>query len=284
MENILEIKHLRKSYPDSNFKLEDISFSVPCGSIVGFIGENGAGKTTTMGTIIGGLKKDSGNIKVLGEEMDITKVAEKEDIGVVFDDMNFSDNLDVNKLSKVMKNIYKQWNQDKFFYYINKFSLPQNQKIKGFSRGMSMKLSIAVALSHDPKLLILDEATSGLDPVVREEILDVFLDFVGDKKRAILLSSHIISDIEKIADYLIFIRKGKIVLGVDKKELLNDYSIVKCNEKEIDALNKFNIVTYRKKGEEMEVLVSNKSSLPSRLNKRESSIDDITMLLLKGEK
>ena len=284
MENILEIKHLRKSYPNSNFKLEDISFSVPCGSIVGFIGENGAGKTTTMGTIIGGLKKDSGSIKILGEEMDSTKISKKEDIGVVFDDMNFSNNLDVDKLSKVMKNIYHQWNQEKFYHYIERFSLPKKQKIKDFSRGMSMKLSIAVALSHDPKLLILDEATSGLDPVVREEILDVFLDFVGDKKRAILLSSHIISDIEKIADYLIFIRKGKIILQAEKQELLNDYTIVRCHKNEVATLKELNIVNYRRIGEEIEVLFSNKNSLPSKLNTMDFSVDNITMLLLKGEK
>ena len=284
MDHILEIEHLRKSYPNSNFELKNISFSVPYGSIVGFIGENGAGKTTTMGTIIGGLKKDSGYIKVLGKEIDDIIVESRENIGVVFDDMNFSESLDVHKLSKVMRNIYKQWNEEKFFYYIRKFSLPKNQKIKNFSRGMSMKLSIAVALSHEPKLLILDEATSGLDPVVREEILDVFLDFVKDKKHAILLSSHIISDIQKVADYLVFIKKGEIILTVDKAELLSNYGIVTCKKNELHALDKSNVVTYKQSGEYAEVLVSNKNNLPAGLTTKSFSIDDITMLLLKGEK
>ncbi|WP_369900784.1 ABC transporter ATP-binding protein [Bacillus manliponensis] len=284
MKHILEIEDLKKTYPDSSFELKNISFSVPRGSIVGFIGENGAGKTTTMGTIIGGLKKDSGYIEVLGKEIDDMMIENRENIGVVFDDMNFSGNLDVYKLSKVMRNIYKQWNDEKFFYYIHKFSLPKNQKIKSFSRGMSMKLSIAVALSHEPKLLILDEATSGLDPVVREEILDVFLDFVKDQKHAILLSSHIISDIQKAADYLVFIKKGEIILTVDKEELLNNYGIVTCGKNELHVLDRSNVVTYKQNGEQAEVLVSNKNNIPARLTRKSFSIDDITMLLLKGEK
>ncbi|WP_369900777.1 ABC transporter ATP-binding protein [Bacillus manliponensis] len=284
MEHILEIEQLRKSYPNSSFELKNISFSVPYGSIVGFIGENGAGKTTTMGTIIGGLKKDSGYIKVLGEEIDDHEIENRENIGVVFDDMSFAGNLDVHKLSKVMRNIYQQWKDEKFFYYIRKFSLPKNQKIKSFSRGMSMKLSIAVALSHEPKLLILDEATSGLDPVVREEILDVFLEFVKDKKHSILLSSHIISDIQKAADQLVFIKKGEIILTVDKEKLLNNYGIVTCEKSEFYTLDKSDIVTYKQSGEYVEVLVSNKNSIPAGLTAKSFSIDDITMLLLKGEK
>lgn len=283
MEHILEIQHLQKSYTGSRFVLKDVSFSVPYGSIVGFIGENGAGKTTTMGTIIGGLKKDSGSIKIFGEEID-NKIAHREDIGVVFDDMNFSGSLDIQKLAKVMKNIYKKWNEEKFFHYIREFSLPQSQKIKSFSRGMSMKLSIAVALSHEPKLLILDEATSGLDPIVREEILDVFLQFVKDKKHAILLSSHIISDIQKVADHLVFIKKGEVILKVDKEELLQKYGIVTCDEKELHELDHLAVTTYKKNGEHVEVLVSNRHSIPDGVTMRNVSIDDMTMLLLKGEK
>lgn len=284
MEYVLEIKDLKKSYPTSNFELKKLSFSVPYGSIVGFIGENGAGKTTTMRTILGGLQKDAGSIKFFGEEMDTAIIKMRENIGFVFDDFNFSGNLSVNQLSKVMKNIYNQWNQEVFLHYINVFSLPKGQKVKNFSRGMSMKLSIAVALAHDPKLLILDEATSGLDPVVREEILNVFLEFVKDRKHAILLSSHIISDIQKVADYLIFIKRGEIILRVDKEDLLHNYAIFTCTENELQELDKSSIVAYQKIGEHVEVLVSNKHNSPRGIIPNDVSIENITMLLLKGEK
>lgn len=284
MKYILEIENLNKSYPNSNFELKDVSFSLPYGAIAGFIGENGAGKTTTMGSIIGTLKKDSGYIKVFGEEMDFTKKKIKENIGVVFDNMNFSGNLDVMKLSKVLRGVYQQWDNEKFFHYIDRFSLPKKQKITGFSRGMSMKLSIAVALSHDAKLLILDEATSGLDPVAREEILEVFLDFVKDKNHTILLSSHITSDIEKVADSLIFIKKGQIILKVSKDELLNNYAVVQCKQNELKEINENSIIAYKNKEDHVEVLVSNKNNLPAGVHKKNFSIDDITLLLMKGEK
>ncbi|SET47842.1 ABC-2 type transport system ATP-binding protein [Oceanobacillus limi] len=284
MEHILEVQNLKKLYPNSNFALKDISFSVPYGSIVGFIGENGAGKSTTMGTILGTRRKDDGDIKVFGEMIHAQQVAVKEDIGVIFDLMNFSGKLTINKLSKVLANIYRQWDEKTFFTYVNHFSLPKDQEIEGFSRGMSMKLSLAVALSHDAKLLLLDEATSGLDPIAREEILDVFKHFVKDKKRSILLSSHITSDIEKVADKLIFIKNGMIELEVDKDELLHNYAIVQCNQKTFQEIDVNSKVAYKMQDDHVEVLVSDKKNLPKPLTlKKPFSIDDITKLLVKGE-
>ncbi|PGS78562.1 multidrug ABC transporter ATP-binding protein [Bacillus thuringiensis] len=283
MEYILEVENLRKSFSDSGFALKDISFSVPYGSIVGFIGENGAGKTSTMGNILGTLKSDSGRIKAFGEEISDTKKELNEHIGVVYDSMNFPGNLDVIKLSKVMNNIYKNWNNDTYFHYINLFSLPKKQKIKSFSKGMSMKIALAVALSHDAKLLILDEATSGLDPVAREEMLDVFLEFVKDKKRSILLSSHITSDIEKVADELIFIKNGKIVLKMNTKELLNNYAIVQCKPNDLDEILENSISLYKGNDNYIEVLVSNKKELHAKYIKKNFTINDITLLLMKGE-
>lgn len=237
-----------------------------------------------MGAILGTLIKNRGYIKFLGEEMEHLSSKVKEHIGVVFDNMNFSHNLDVMKLSKVFGNIYEQWDDEKYFYYINLFSLPTDKKVKTFSRGMSMKLSLAVALSHDAKLLFLDEATAGLDPVAREEILEVFLDIVKDKSRSILLSSHITSDIEKVADYLIFIKNGEIVLQVNKKELLNNYAVVQCSPKEFNDMDKREIIAFKHIGEDFEVLISNKKNLPASFYQKDFSIDDITMLLMKGEK
>lgn len=279
MDNILKVENLKKTFPNSHFKLNNVSFSIRYGSIVGFIGENGAGKTTAMRTIVGALKKDGGSIKIFGKEINETDAKIKEDIGVVFDQINFSGNLNANELSKVMKNIYKQWNQEKYFEYLKRFSLPTKKKIQGFSRGMSMKLSIAVALSHDPKLLILDEATSGLDPVVRDEILDIFQEFVKDKKHSILLSSHITSDIEKVADSLIFIKNGEIILTVDKSEWLNNYGIFTYDKNEWKGMDHLIVTTYKNK-----VLVSDINDIPDKFAKEHFSIDDMTLLLLKGEK
>ncbi|MFD2627405.1 ABC transporter ATP-binding protein [Oceanobacillus kapialis] len=281
LENILEVNGLYKAYANSDFGLNNISFSIPSGSIVGFIGENGAGKTTTMETILGLLRKDSGQIKLFGEEVDSLEGAMKEQVGVVFDHMNFSKDLVVGKLSNVLSNIYQQWDEATFFHYVRHFSLPKKKKIKDFSRGMTMKLALAVAFSHDSKLLILDEATAGLDPVARDEMLDVFLDFVKDREHSILLSSHITTDIEKIADYLVFIKKGRILLRVSKRDLLENYAIVQGKSSEIAKLH--NVIAHRDMGDVTEALVADKASLPIELNQLDFSIDAITMLLMKGE-
>ncbi len=283
MESILELKDVNKSYPNATFQLKDISFSIPYGSIVGFIGENGAGKTTTMGTIIGILKKDRGTIRVFGENVEGNEMAIKEHIGVVFDEMNFSRQLNATQLSKVLRNVYKAWDEETYFYYINLFSLPKREKIEGFSRGMSMKLSIAVALSHDAKLLILDEATAGLDPVAREEMIEIFESYVTDEQQSILLSSHITSDIEKIADELIFIKKGEILLHVNKEDMMHHYAIVTCDVEQFNQLDEQVIVSYLTKVDQMEVLVSDKWYIPRSVPMKTGSLNDMTLLLMKGE-
>lgn len=284
MAAILEVENLRKTYADSAFRLKDVSFSIPYGSIVGFIGDNGAGKSTTMGSIIGTLHKDSGTIKIFGKEIDANYVQIKEDIGVVFDSMKLPGNLTVYKLGNVFQQIYKRWDQETFFHYIDFFSLPKNKKIGVFSRGMSMKLSVAVALSHDAKLLILDEATAGLDPGGRDDMLTVLREFVHYQKRGILLSSHITSDIEKIADILIFIKRGEILLQVEKEELLHQYAIVQCEHDQYGSIDQDIIVAYRKNSESLDVLVSNKKGIPPSMKTKSFSIDDITLLLMRGEK
>ncbi|BAD66061.1 ABC transporter ATP-binding protein [Shouchella clausii] len=283
MSFILEVDNLRKQYSDSAFALKGVSFSIPYGSIVGFIGENGAGKSTTMGSILGTLQKDSGTIHIFGEEMAPDKLHLKENIGVVFDDIKLPGDLNIVKLGNVFQRIYKQWNQKTFDRYVDFFSLPRNKKIRGFSRGMSMKLSAAVALSHDAKLLILDEATAGLDPTGRDELLDVLKGFVQDGKRGILLSSHITSDIEKIADSLVFIKNGKILLNVKKAELREKYAILQCRQNEFDLIQQKLILTYKKNEDTVDVLVSDREQVPSSIAKKDFTIDDMTLLLMRGE-
>lgn len=279
---ILSVHQLNKSYSNSNFTLKDISFSISPGSIVGFIGENGSGKTTTMGAILGTLNKSSGTVKFLGKELDKNDIARKEDIGVVFDDLNFSGNLNIIQLANVFKNIYKQWNTNDFHQYIDTFNLPTKDMIKNFSRGMSMKLSIAVALSHDAKLLILDEATAGLDPVAREEILELLRNYVKKQDRSILLSSHMTSDIEKIADELIFIKNGEVILHERKDDLIQKYAIVTCQPNEYEKIDHEFIVASRKQEEFIEVLVANRTNLPQSWQVQYASIDDISLLLMRG--
>lgn len=225
---ILQLQYITKTFPNSKFCLDNISFGLPYGAIMGFVGENGAGKTTTIGCILNALKKDNGIIRLFGKELSDEKVDIKEKIGVVFDASNFSGSLTPNKLAKIMGGVYKQWDNAVYKRYLQSFKLPLKQKIATFSKGMSMKLALAVALSHSPQLLVLDEVTSGLDPIVRDDILDIFLDFVKDKSRSIFMSSHITSDLEKVADYITFIHEGKILLSAPKNELINEYGILHC--------------------------------------------------------
>ena len=279
----LELNGVTKQY--KGFKLDNISLAVPQGSIVGLIGENGAGKSTTINAILGLIVTEQGKISVFNGK-DVSAET-KEHIGVVFDGSNYPDNLTPKKLGKVFQNIYAEWNNDKYFELLNKFELPTNKKLKEFSKGMNMKYSIAVALSHNSKLLILDEATSGLDPVIRDDILEMFLDFIQDEEHSILVSSHITSDLEKIADYIVFIHEGKVLFSRPKDELIEQYGIIKCNAKQFDELNKKDIIRYRKQGYEWQVLVANrqkaKKDYPHALVVP-ASIDDIMLLYVKGER
>lgn len=282
--NALEIKNISKTY--KNFKLDDISFVLPCGHIMGLIGENGAGKSTIINCILDIIEKDSGSISVLGQKNDKNNVSLKENIGVVLDASDVYDNYTVKQVENIMKDVYKQWNHEVYDYYIQKFSLPLNKMIKDFSRGMKMKMAITIALSHQPKLLILDEATSGLDPIMRDEILDVFMEFVQDENHAILLSSHISSDLEKIADYITFIHEGKLILSTSKDELIYEYGLMKCRNDEFDMIDKEDIIRYRIKTYEVEILVKDREKMAKKYPNcivDPTKLDDIMMLYVKGE-
>ena len=283
MTNALTVSGLTKTYQD--FVLDQVSFSVPSGSIVGLIGENGAGKSTTINAALGLIQKEAGQVSVLGREgLDGDT---KEEIGVVFDGSNYPEILSPRKLNGVMRNIYRSWDETAYFRLLQQFSLPPDKPLKQFSKGMKMKLAIAVALSHHSRLLILDEATSGLDPVVRDDILDMLLDFVQEEDHSILVSSHITSDLEKIADYIVFIHEGKVVFSKPKDELVEQYGIIKCGAAQFEALDKPDIIVYRKMDYEWQVLVADRAAMKKKYPKAlivSASIDEIMLLYVKGER
>lgn len=287
MSNILELKNVSKEYKHSNFALDDISFALPYGAIMGYVGENGAGKTTTIGCILNTLTKDSGSIMLFGKEMSDKDTAIRENIGVVYDENFFPEYLNAEKLANVMRGLYANWDDKLYEKQLKEFSLNPKQKIKTYSKGMNMKLSIAVALAHKPKLLILDEATSGLDPIMRDEILDVFLDFVQDEEHSILLSSHITSDLEKVADYITFIHNGKIILTAKKDDLRYQYAVMCCKAEQFMSLDKKDIIAFRKRDYQIDVLINDKNSAERKYKDIVMdlvSIDEIMLLLVKGEK
>ena len=284
MTAALKIQGLTKKF--EGFALDKVSFRVPSGSIVGLIGENGAGKTTTINAALGLIKKDSGEIELFGENVEHLTPSIKEEIGAVFDASNFSEELTPEKLDKVLKDIYTSWDQDLFRQLLDRLEIPFSRKIKTFSKGMKMKLSLAAALSHHPKLLILDEATSGLDPVMRDDILDMFLDFVQEEDYAILVSSHITSDLEKVADYIVFIHKGKIIFSKPKDELLEDYGIIKCGDEQFKALDREDWIACRRQDYEWQVLTSDRKKAEKKYPKAlvmPATIDEIMLLYVKGE-
>ncbi len=287
MENILELQQICKSFPKSNFILDKLSFSLPYGAILGFVGENGAGKTTTIGCILNTVRKDSGMVKLFGKEMRDIDTDIREKIGVVYDGDNFPGFWTAKQLSQVMEGIYTQWDNALFQKYLEDFHLPVKQKIKNYSRGMTMKLAIAVALSHHPQLLILDEATSGLDPIMRDEMLDVFLEFVQEESHSILLSSHITSDLEKVADYITFIHNGKLIMTASKNDLVYNYAVMRCKESQFLALDPSDMIAYRKRDFQIDVLVANGKEAGRKYKGAvvdHVSVDEIMLLLVKGER
>lgn len=276
MDKVLELKSVTKDYGD--FKLDAVNLSVTRGGICGFIGQNGAGKTTTIQLILDIIKKDAGEIKVFGEDMETNGKELKERIGVVFDEMGFHDFLTATQISKMMGNIYRNWDEDVFFTYLEKFGLPRKKRCGAFSRGMRMKLQIAVAMSHGAELLIMDEPTSGLDPIVRNEILQIFQEFVMEENHTILLSSHITGDLERIADEVVFINKGKIVLAGNKDEILETHGLMKCKKDEIEMIDKSDIISVRPSAFCTEVLVSDRQACAKKypnMTMEQTSLEEI---------
>ncbi len=280
--NAIEIENLTKRY--SGFTLDHIRFSLPSGSILGLVGENGAGKSTTINLIMDAISRDEGTVRVLGvdnQSPDFLKV--KEEIGVVLDEAYFPEVIMPKNVNAIMKHTYQNWDEACYFRYLRTFNLPQTKVFKDFSRGMKMKLAIAVAMSHNPKLLILDEATSGLDPIVRDEMLDIFNEFTRDESHSILLSSHIVSDLEKICDYIAFIHNGKLLFCEEKDRLLEQYAIVKMSRSDFSAIPTQAVKSKKEGAFGVEALV-NKSSVANELVTEHTSLEDIIVFLAKGGK
>lgn len=284
MEYAIEVNQLTKQY--ASFKLDNISFSVPKGSIMGFVGENGAGKTTTIKSILNLIHKDGGDVKLFGLDYAKDERKIKEQIGVVFDESYFHDFLTIKDITKIMGKIYSNWSNETFESYTSRFKLPKDKFMKEYSRGMKMKLTIAVALSHQAKILILDEATSGLDPIIRDEILDIFLEFIQDEEHTIFLSSHITSDLEKVADYITFIHEGKIIFSESKDDLIYRYGVVHCRKEEYEKLDKKHIVGVRKNQFGYEVMVNNRKEIEKHhreLVVDNTTIEEIILFIVRGE-
>ena len=276
----IEIKNLVKKFDD--FTLGPIDFSIPKGSIVGYTGQNGAGKSTTIKLLLGLLKKDSGEIKILGYD-NPNSLELKDKIGVVFDDLLVPEEMTLVDLEKFCSRVYSKWDREFFYQLKKKFKLSEKQAIQSYSRGMRMKLSMAVALSHKAEILILDEATSGLDPIVRDEILDFLLDFIQDENHTILISSHILSDLEKVADYIAFINDGKVLFVESKDELKENYAICTLSNEEVKNLDEEAIIGRRIHAFGQEMLVK-RNFIPDGIRLQKPSIEDIMIYFLKGDK
>lgn len=279
--NAIEIKGLEKRY--DGFQLGSFDLTLPSGCIMGLVGENGAGKSTTIKLIMNAIGRDVGEISVLGVDNRSAEFRDvKEDIGVVLDEAYFPEVMSARNVGKVMALTYKNWDAAAFEGYLKKFSLAPDKIFKDYSRGMRMKLAIAAALSHGAKLLILDEATSGLDPMARDELLDIFNDFTRDENCSILLSSHIVSDLEKICDYIAFLHRGRLVLCEEKDRLLEEYALVRLPEERLSELSEESVISRRASGYATEALVL-RGGIPAAIPTEHTSLEDIILFMAKGD-
>ena len=278
MYNALEIKGLSKEYKD--FRLDNVSFEVPSGSIVGLIGENGSGKTTIIKLILNMIKKNGGEVTVLGKNKGISDI--KNEIGVVMDEPGFPGFLNAKEINRIMKNIFSNWSEDTFFGYLKKLKVPDNKEYKDMSKGTKMKTGIAVALSHNPRLLILDEATNGLDPVVRSEVNEIFTEFTRDESHSILISSHILSDLDRICDYIVFIHNGKLMLFEEKDRLLEKYCIVHCTREQLSSIERSKIIGRKENKYDISVLME-KSQVKSGFSTSPVDIEELFVFMAKED-
>lgn len=272
--NAIEIKNLTKHY--RGFSLENLNLTLPSGCIMGLVGENGAGKSTTIRMILGLTRPDSGEITVFGRKQDCQM---KERIGVVLDEPGYPGCMTPGQIGVMLSGIYKNWEKDTYDGFLNRLRIPGDKLFRDFSKGMKMKLCLAVAMSHGARLLILDEATSGLDPVVRDELLDIFNDFTRDEGNSVLISSHIVSDLEKICDYIAFLHKGKLMLCQEKDELLNEYAFVQGSGEEIDGLDPIG----RRDGRFCTEAIVRRNEIPAGMKASSITIEDLFVFMAKEE-
>lgn len=276
--NALEIKDLCKSY--SGFTLDHLNLTLPSGCIMGLVGENGAGKSTTIKLILDMIHRDGGSVAILGRDNRDRLRLTREDIGVVLDEVGISECLTAGQVGRIMRYTFKNWDDATFSAYLRRFSIPENRRFKAFSRGMKMKLGIAVALSHNARLLILDEATSGLDPVVRDEVIDIFGEFTRDERHSVLISSHIVSDLEKICDYIAFLHRGKLLLCEEKDMLKAKYGVVRCSAETLRTIDPSAVVGKRTSAYGTEALVA-RNRVPAGLPISPVDIEQLFIFMVK---
>lgn len=284
MSNVIEVEGLCKRY--DGFAIENLNLSIPQGGIMGFIGANGAGKTTTIYSILNIIPVDAGRIQIFGKDYKKDEQEIKQDIGVVFDEMGYHEIMTPLQINRMMKSIYHNWSETEFAKYLERFGLPYKKRCGTFSRGMRMKLQIAVALSHGAKLLIMDEPTSGLDPVVRNEMLDIFQEFVEEEAHTILLSSHIIEDLERIADEIAFIDKGRILLADNKDVILEQHAILKGKKQDISKIRSEDMVGVKRSAYGVEILVQDAPACRRRYPEflcEPASLEDIMLYYVSRE-
>ena len=283
-DHVLEIRELSKDYGD--FVLDKVSFTLPRGAIMGLIGENGAGKSTTINCILNETRKSGGQVLLFDRDHIADEIAIKDKLGVVFDENHFPDIFTPEEIGTFMSGIYSGWDWRLYRQYLEKFELPGDKRIKDFSKGMKVKLAFAVALSHNAELLILDEATSGLDPIIRDDVLDMLIDFVQDESHSVLVSSHITSDLEKVADYITFLHRGKLIFSHEKDELIDNFGIASCKAAAFDAMDKSQIIAYRREDYQYKVLVRDRRAVAKRNPDAvvgPATIEEIMLFYVKGE-
>ena len=280
MKNAIEIRGLTKRFP--GFALEGLNLTLPSGCILGLIGENGAGKSTTIKLLLGMLKPDGGSASVLGADIGGDLRPVKEEIGVVLDEPGLPHMLKAGQIDRIMGSIYKNWSSGDFAALLRRLDLPEDKPYGDFSRGMKMKMGLAIALAHKPRLLLLDEATSGLDPVVRDDVTDLLLDFTRDEGHSILLSSHIVSDLEKVCDYIAFLHKGKLMLMEEKDALTNEYGLLQCSLTEAEQIDSAAVIGRRDTPYGCRLIVR-RDAVPAGTVLGSVSIEELFIFMVKEE-
>ena len=280
--NAIELSHVTKRFP--GFTLQDLSLTVPSGTICGLVGENGAGKSTTIRLLMGALRPDSGTCTVLGADSAAPEfLSLKEDIGVVLDEAYFPESLNALQVGGVMAKTYRRWDGKQYQNYLTRFGLPEKKPFKDFSRGMKMKLAIAVALSHSPRLLVLDEATAGLDPIVRDEVLEIFREFSEAEDHAILISSHILSDLEKLCDYIAFLHQGKLLFCQEKDRLLETYGLFVGTRRQAEELAEDAVLAREDSGFGGVRAIVRRDAVPACLPLEKPTVEDIILAMVRKE-
>ncbi len=279
--NAVEMKGLVKKY--EGFTLGPLNLTLPGGYIMGLIGENGAGKTTAIKLLLDIVQKDDGKIVLLGKENGQKDYLLKEEIGVVLDEIGFPEVITAHQVGKIMQHTYTNWDESLYKQLLDKLDVPIEKEFKDLSKGNKMKLGIICALSHHPKLLILDEPTSGLDPVMREEVVEIFYEFTREENHSILISSHIVSDLEKLCDYIAFLKKGQLMLCEEKDRLLEEYGMVFCTREQMEELSSEAVIGKRVSPYGMEIIVK-RDKVPAALEIRPVTIEDLFVFMAKEDK